>query len=83
LSIVVKPNPLVSSARISLNGLVFSGNSGVGYANYYLLGSTNLFAPVANWTRLLPNQFDAGGNFILTNAFDPKSPQKFYRLQLQ
>jgi autotransporter-associated beta strand protein len=82
LSVVVKPYPVVSSARISVNGLVFSGNSGVGYASYYLLGSTNLATPVTNWTRLLTNQFDAGGNFNFTNPMAPSAPQSFYQLQI-
>ncbi len=65
-----------------MNGLVFSGNSGVGYANYYLLSSTNLAAPVTNWARLLTNQFDAGGNFNFTNPMAPGAPQSFYQLQI-
>jgi hypothetical protein len=38
--------------------------------------------PLTNWTRLLTNQFDASGNFNLTNAMVTNSPQNFYLLQL-
>jgi len=78
--IVAKPsfgNVLASAA-----GLVLSGSGGIPNANFYLLGSTNLSAPLANWTRVATNQFDANGNFILTNAFTMNTPQYFFRLQL-
>jgi hypothetical protein len=81
LSVIVKPHPVIGSAKILSSGLIFNGSSGVGYANYYLLGSTNLSAPVANWTRLLTNQFDAAGGFNFTNAVDGNLPCCFYLLQ--
>ncbi|HWC58871.1 MAG TPA: autotransporter-associated beta strand repeat-containing protein [Verrucomicrobiae bacterium] len=70
------------SVQATANGLVMSGSGGTPGANYYLLGTTNLSLPLANWTRLLTNQFDSSGNFIFTNAFSTNSPQQFYRLQL-
>ena len=47
----------------------------------YLLTSTNLAAPVTNWTRLLTNQFDGNGNFNFTNPAGTNM-QKFYLLQI-
>jgi hypothetical protein len=47
-----------------------------------VLASTNLALPLANWTRLLTNQFGAGGSFVFTNAA-ASAPQNFYLLQLQ
>jgi hypothetical protein len=47
-----------------------------------LLGSTNLALPLVNWTRVVTNQFDASGNFLITNSFGANAPQNFYRLQL-
>ena len=82
LSVVVTPHPVFGSPIIFNGGLIFNGNSGVGYANYYLLGSTNLAIPISNWTRLLTNQFDAGGNFNFTNPINPSWPQGFYLLQI-
>jgi autotransporter-associated beta strand protein len=82
LSVVVKPQPVVGSIKILNGGLVFSGNSGAGYASYYLLGSTNLAIPVSNWMRLGTNQFDAAGNFNFTNPMNPSWPQTYYRLQI-
>jgi hypothetical protein len=67
---------------ISGNSLVFSGTGGVGNANYYLLGTTNMATPLTNWPRLLTNQFDAAGNFNFTNGLDASAPQHFYLLQV-
>jgi hypothetical protein len=39
-------------------------------------------APWSNWTQLLTDQFDAGGNFNFTNSVPPDALQKFYLLQL-
>jgi hypothetical protein len=64
---------------------MFNGSGGVGSANFYLLGTTNLASPLTNWTRLLTNQFDNDGNFNFgfTNAANTNSTQNFYLLQLQ
>ena len=69
---------------ISLNGgnFILSGTGGVANTTYYLLGSTNLGSPLNSWTRLLTNQFDAGGNFLFTNVLDATAGQQFYLLQL-
>ncbi len=68
--------------RKSTNGLVFDGTGGVGNANFYLLGTTNLTVPLTNWTRLLTNQFDGSGNFNFINPFGTNM-QNFYLIQLQ
>jgi hypothetical protein len=82
LSVMATQHPVIGQAKISGSGLVFSGGTGAGYASFYLLGATNFSTPVSNWTRLLTNQFDAGGNFNFTNLVNPDWPQGFYRLQI-
>jgi autotransporter-associated beta strand protein len=85
LSVVITTQPVISSISISGNGVMFNGSGGVGSANFYLLGTTNLASPLTNWTRLLTNQFDNDGNFNFgfTNAANTNSTQNFYLLQLQ
>ena len=61
---------------------MLTGSGGVTNGSYYVLTSTNLAAPLTNWTRLLTNQFDGNGNFNFTNMMPPHSPQSFYLLQL-
>jgi autotransporter-associated beta strand protein len=82
LSVVATTRTVIGAILISGNSLVFHGAGGVGGANFYLLGATNLAGSLTNWTRLLTNQFDNGGNFNFTNALNPDSPQSFYLLQL-
>jgi autotransporter-associated beta strand protein len=82
LSVVITTKPVIGSVSIAANGLVFNGTDGVGNANFYLLGSTNLSTPVANWKSLLTNQFDNNGDFNFTNPAGTNS-QSFYMLQLQ
>jgi fibronectin-binding autotransporter adhesin len=75
--------PQFGNISVTPNGLVMSGSGGTPNASYYLLSSTNLALPLTNWTCLLTNQFDAGGNFNFTNAMNTNTPQQFYILQLQ
>jgi hypothetical protein len=79
--VVSTNSPDISSTRPSGNNLVFSGTGGTPYWYYYVLSSTNLAA--ALWTPIATNTFDGSGNFAITNAINPNSPQTFYRLQLQ
>jgi autotransporter-associated beta strand protein len=81
-------NLIVSSPQfggISANagGVVLSGSGGAANGTYYLLASTNVALPLANWTRVATNQFDASGNFLFTNSFGTNTSQNFYRLQLR
>lgn len=64
----------------SKTNLVMSGSNGAPLGNYYLLATTNLTLPLANWTRVATNQFDAGGRFIFTNPIGAVQ-QNFFRLQ--
>jgi autotransporter-associated beta strand protein len=82
LSVVVATAPVIGPVLLSGTNLVFAGTGGVANANFYLLGSTDVSLPLTNWTRLLTNQFDDGGNFNFTNSIPPDAPQDFYLLQL-
>jgi hypothetical protein len=63
--------------------LVFSGTGGTAGKNYFVLASTNLALPLASWTAIGTNSFDAAGNFSFTNPADPDALQMFYLLKLQ
>jgi hypothetical protein len=49
---------------------------------YYALASTNLALPLASWTRIATNSYDASGNFSYTNGMSVGTAKKFYLLQL-
>jgi len=73
--------PMIGNSILEGNTFVLSGNGGVPGAACYVLGSTNLGSPLANWSRLASNVFDGSGNLLFTNAIDANAKQQFYRLQ--
>jgi hypothetical protein len=81
LSVVALTPPAIGNLRISGGQLVISGSGGAGSWPFWLLATTNLAA--AQWAPIATSQFDAAGNFTLTNTLNPGSPRTFYRLQLQ
>jgi autotransporter-associated beta strand protein len=70
-----RPHPAFTSATASGGSIILSGTNAVG--KYVLYGSTNVAAPLANWTPLLTNTFS--GAFSFTNT--TSAPQMFYLLQ--
>ena len=81
LSVVALSSPSINSVKILNGKLVVSGTGGTDNWPYYVLATTNLVS--GQWIPLATNQFDASGNFNMTNTLDPGMPQSFYRLQLQ
>ena len=79
---LVVSQPQFGSILATSQGLVMSGSGGITNGSYYLLTATNVATPLANWTRVLTNQFDSNGDFDFTNPVDPNSPRSFYLLQL-
>jgi autotransporter-associated beta strand protein len=82
VTVCVTPPPQFGGVMAVGANLVLSGSNGVPLSNYFVLASTNLALPPANWTVVSTNQFDAAGNFIFTNAINTHWPQSFYILQL-
>ncbi len=80
LSVAAYLPPAIGQLNLNGTRLVISGSGGIAGWTYYVLAATNL---AAGWTPVATNQFDANGNFNVTNAVDPGAPQIFYRLQLQ
>jgi hypothetical protein len=74
--------PAFGNIKFSGGNLTLSGSGGPANGTYYVLTSTNIAVPLANWTRLLTNQFDSSGNFNFTNTIGPNVQRNFYLLQL-
>jgi len=83
LSVMALSSPTIATTTLSGGNLVLIGSGGINGWTYYLLTSTNLNLPVAQWARVATNQFDGSGNFSVTNAVNPAAPQTYYRIQLQ
>jgi hypothetical protein len=76
-------SPVIGSVAMSGGNLVFSGVGGVPAGTFYVLTSTNLQLPLANWTLTTTGQFDGAGDFSVTNLVNQDSPQQFYLLKMQ
>jgi hypothetical protein len=72
--------PKIRSFVMENNAFVLTGTNGTPGALYYLLASTNLNIPAADWTTIAVNNFDSHGSFILTNGIDPTVTQEYYRV---
>jgi fibronectin-binding autotransporter adhesin len=75
--------PVVNSSSVVNGKMIFAGTGGSNNATFYVVASTNLAAPINNWISILTNQFDASGNFAVTNISPATNAQYFYRLKLQ
>ncbi len=81
LSVVALSSPTIKSVSVSNGDLVLSGTGGTADASFEVLVTTNLVSP--QWASVSTNEFDSNGDFSITNAIVPSSPQSFYRLQVQ
>jgi hypothetical protein len=87
---VTSSNAVLSVVPLSFANIVAAGGgsfilSGAGGTNngtYFVLTSSNLLVPLAQWQCIATNQFDNAGDFIFTNTVPTNTPQLFYILQL-
>jgi hypothetical protein len=81
LSVVSTSGPLFTNVVVSGTNIIVSGSGGSANGTYYVLTTTNLTTPLANWTIWSTNSYDSNGNFIVTNPVTAGTPQRFYRIQ--
>jgi len=72
--------PQIAGVYRSGSNLVLQVVNGAPGVTNYVLSSTNLALPLANWTRLATNVFDVGGNAGFTNAIAPGTLERFYSI---
>lgn len=77
----INPPPTLAMAQAGGN-LIFTGSNGPAGGTNYLVATTNIALPMAQWTRVATNQFDLSGNYSFTNTIPAGVPQQFHRLQL-
>jgi hypothetical protein len=73
--------PIIQTVRLIQNSLALGGTSGAANRTYYILTSTNVNLPMAEWSPTATNTFDFLGNFSFTNVVG-NNPQMFHRLQV-
>ncbi|MEJ0091698.1 MAG: LamG-like jellyroll fold domain-containing protein [Limisphaerales bacterium] len=74
-------SPVINTPTISGGNLIFNGTGGTPNGSYSVLTTTNVATSITNWVSLATNSFDALGNFSVTNAMVPGTPQRFYRIK--
>jgi fibronectin-binding autotransporter adhesin len=79
----VVARPGITTFALSGANVILKGTNGPLNGTYYVLNSTNVALPLANWTRLSTNQFDSSGNFNSTTAINPSLAKQFFTLGLQ
>jgi hypothetical protein len=85
-SIVTPPatgGVLITNVVYSGGLLIMSGTGGATNANaiFYVVGINDLTIPLTNWFPVSTNNFDANGNFLVTNGPNPIT-QYFYAIQV-
>lgn len=86
-SLTVLPAPVMTifqtSADLTNGSLSFNVVGAVSDGYYYLLYTNNLLAPMTNWTKVGPAQFDSQGRYSFTRTFETNGPEQFYILEKQ
>jgi hypothetical protein len=77
------PRAQLSLASLPGTNLLLTVTRGEPGANFYLLQSTNLSAPPAQWTAIAAGTFDTNGTFALTIPKPPEPSQKFFQVRAQ
>lgn len=73
-------SPQFTAAFQSGTNFVMNSSGGVPGISYSMVGSTNLNAPVSNWTLVTNAISDSNGQLSFTNRFAPGTSQ-FFRLE--
>ncbi len=74
--------PSIASVTLAAGNIILQGTNGPANGTYWVLTSTDVALPLANWTPLATNQFSGSGTFSFTNAVNPGDPRRFYLLQV-
>ena len=78
----VSSRPTISSSAYNGSTLVMSGANGPANGGYAVVSSTNVAAPLTNWSVAGFGAFDASGNFSFTNTVSSGTPKIFFRLRV-
>lgn len=74
--------PVFTSVTPSAGALLFSGTNGPANGAYEMLRSTNVTAPLNDWSTIGTQLFDANGFFTFTDGIAPASGGAYYRLRV-
>jgi T5SS/PEP-CTERM-associated repeat protein len=76
------PAPTFGTIAAANGNLTVIATGGVPYDPCYLLTSTNLTAPLIDWSCIVTNYFNASGSIHFTNTVLSTDSQHYFRLQV-
>jgi hypothetical protein len=76
--------PSIGQLTLAGTTLEISGSNGLPNRPYFILSSTNLLLPLAQWTPVFTNVFDSSSNFDASFgiASNPNTPGQFFYVSL-
>lgn len=75
-------SPVITSSTLTQGtNFAMSGFNGTPNGTFYVIATTNLTVPLANWTVLSTNSFDQYGGFSFTNVIQPGLPEQFFSME--
>jgi hypothetical protein len=79
------PPPMITGLTFSSGNLTLTGTNGVAGRSYSVLATTELSAPLNQWTGVATNTLTTDGSFAITisNAVNPAIPHEYYILRTQ
>lgn len=80
--VMLLPPPAIGRVALAGSSLELSGTGGIANGPYYVLASTNLATPLADWQVVATNAFDAAGSFQFTNTAAPGPWPTYFLLRL-
>jgi autotransporter-associated beta strand protein len=75
------PSPRITMVGYSAGMLSLRGTNGPPNTQFILAATTNLTVPLANWTPVATNSFDASGNFNI--SVTPTNTPEYFGIQVQ
>ncbi|MGA2245972.1 MAG: DUF2341 domain-containing protein [Verrucomicrobiota bacterium] len=75
------PTAVNIRAKLANGSLTLSGSGGPDGGTYYVLGSTNLLTPPAEWQVVSTNFFDGSGNFSVAIPVEAATRTEFFRIK--
>lgn len=73
--------PVITEAFVGPAGFVLRGTNGPANAGLSVVATTNLALAVELWPAISTNNFDAAGDFDVTNAINPGVSSQFYSVR--
>ncbi|MBE0544606.1 MAG: autotransporter-associated beta strand repeat-containing protein [Verrucomicrobia bacterium] len=77
----VVTTPVIDAPTVTGGNLILQGTGGTPAGSYHWLTSTDVAAPLANWTTNLTGAFDGSGSFSNAIPINTGEPARFFQMK--